>query len=194
KPDLARYPGHPFFQRVMRMKPGTDRGKTRQLAAQIAILFLHRRQHGPDYFTDINSAAIHDFYYSHIDFDSSSPNAKRLVGVLDKLDELLGTGRHPKLRGHDAIHLTLLVDTLWDEYTRSWEASLPGAVDRFLAAAANATATKDLPQPDEFWMRYGQWTRVNSDRGDRIRHRHEFYRAQMLEYLQPLQLKDPTRL
>lgn len=194
KPDLKRYPGHPFFQRVMGMKPGTDRGKTRQLAAQIAMLFLPRRQYGPENFTDINSAAIHNYYYAHVDFDSSSADAKRLLAILDKLDQLLGTGRHPKLRAHDAIHLILLVDTLWDEYTRSWESTLPAALDQFSAALVNATRAKDSPQPDEFWTRYGQWTRVNSDRGERIHHRHEFYRERMLAYLQPLQLKDPNRL
>src|SRR5712691_3753762 len=116
-----------------------------------------------------------DFYYTHIDFDSSAADPQRLVSILDKLDSLLGTGKHPKVRAHDAIHLVLLMDTLWDEYTRSWEATLPAALDQFSAALAKARQTKDSLQPDEFWLRYGQWTRVNSDRGDRIHHRHEFY-------------------
>ena len=46
----------------------------------------------------------------------------------------------------------------------------------------------------QFWLRYGQWTRVNSDRGERIAHRHIFYMEKMLEYLQPLQMKDPKRI
>jgi hypothetical protein len=193
KPQLARYPGHQFFQRVMGMKPAADRGKTRQLAAQIAMLFLLRRENGKDFFTDINSGAIDDFYYTHIDFESSSVDAQRLVGILDKLDALLGTGKHPKFRAHDVIHLVLLVDSLWDDYTRSWEATLPSALDQFSAAFAKAKVTRDSPQPDDFWLRYGLWTRVNSDRGDRIGHRHEFYAEQMLEFLHPLQLKDPKR-
>jgi len=193
KPELARYPGHLFFQRVMRMKPRSDRGKTRQLSAQITMLCLLRRANGPDNFTDINSGAIDDFYHAHIDFDQSSANAQRLVTILDKLESLLGTGKLPKLRAHDAIHLVLLVDSLWDDYTRSWEATLPSAVDQFSASLANATKTKDSPNPDQFWLRYGQWTRVNSDRGDRIRQRHAFYSERMLEYLGPLQAKDPQR-
>jgi hypothetical protein len=87
----------------------------------------------------------------------------------------------------------LLVDTLWDDYTRSWEKTLPDALDRFLAGLAKAKTTKDFPKPDEFWLRYGQWTRVNSDRGERIAHRHMFYMEKMLEYLQPLKNKDPKR-
>jgi hypothetical protein len=92
------------------------------------------------------------------------------------------------------MHLVLLVDTLWDDYTRSWEKNLPAALDRFLAGLASAKATKDSPKPDEFWLSYGQWTRVNSDRGERIAHRHKFYMEKMFEYLQPLQMKDPKRI
>lgn len=194
KPQLARYPGHDFFQRVMRMKPATDRGTTRTTAAQIAMLFLSRREHGSDHFTDINAKEIDNFYYSHIDFDAASADAKRLVTILDKATALLGTGKRPKLKAHEAIHLVLLLGTLWDEYTRSWEATLPGAVDKFSAALSKGAQTRYDPQPDPFWLQYGQWTRVNSDRADNIRRRHQFYAARMLKFLQPLQLKDPKRL
>ena len=33
KPEIARYPGHDFFRRVLRMNPSKGRGKTRQLAS-----------------------------------------------------------------------------------------------------------------------------------------------------------------
>ncbi len=46
KPDIPKYPGHNFFRQVLKMKPGQDRGKTRQLAAQIAILFFERHKKG----------------------------------------------------------------------------------------------------------------------------------------------------
>ena len=36
-------------------------------------------------------------------------------------------------------------------------------------------------------------TPVNSDRGDRIRHRHEFYTEKMHASLHPLHMKDPNR-
>jgi 5-methylcytosine-specific restriction endonuclease McrA len=87
----------------------------------------------------------------------------------------------------------LLVDSLWDEYTRSWESKLSSALDRFLESFVSAKARKDSPTPDEFWIKYGQWTRVNSDRGDTIARRHLFYAEKMLEYLTPLQPKDPKR-
>ena len=50
KPAIARFPGHDFFQKVLRMKPGQDNGKTRQLAAQIAVLILERHKKGAEHF------------------------------------------------------------------------------------------------------------------------------------------------
>ena len=82
KPELARYPGHQFFQRVMRMKPSTDRGKTRTLAAQITMLYLSAREDGPDKLTDINAQAIDDFYYRNLDFDPAGKETERLRGCV----------------------------------------------------------------------------------------------------------------
>ena len=47
KPQLPRYPGHLFFQRVLGLKPGQDRGNTRKLAAQLLMLFWSRREPAP---------------------------------------------------------------------------------------------------------------------------------------------------
>jgi hypothetical protein len=194
KPELARYPGHAFFQGPMGLNPRTDRGKTRQFAAQISMLFLSHRERGSSMFPDINAPGINDFYFSNIDFERTCADAKRFIEILNKLSDLIGNGKRPKLKAHDAMHLILLVDSLWDDYTRSWERALPAALDRFLEGLASAKAKKDAENPDEFWIRYGQWTRVNSDRGERIAHRHAFYMEKMLEYLGPLQLKDPQRV
>ena len=190
KPELPRYPGHEFFTRTLGMKPKTDRGKTRQLAAQIAMLFLNRRKNGADQFCDINAAAINEFYYSNLDFEAESTDAQRLVSILTKLEKLLIEGKHPKLRGHDAIHAVLLVDSLLDDYAPSWSDQFPGALDKFLQNLSNANAGRQ----GEFWTQYGQWTRVSSDRADTIATRHRFYMRRMHEYLQPLQPKDPNRL
>jgi 5-methylcytosine-specific restriction endonuclease McrA len=75
-----------------------------------------------------------------------------------------------------------------------WEGKLAGALDKFLEGFLLAKAHKDSPNPDEFWIKYGQWTRVNSDRGDTIARRHSFYMGKIFEYLAPLQMKDPKRL
>lgn len=194
KPELPRYPGHAFFTRTLGMKPGSDRGKTRQLAAQLAMLFLTYRRAGGDRLCDINAGAINEFYYSNLDFDADAPDAQRLVAVLTKLDSLLIPGKHPKLRGHDAMHAMLLVDSLMDEYAPSWQDRLPPALDLFLNGLASAKSDLDATEPDEFWTQYGQWTRVNSDRGENIARRHRFYVRKMRDFMQPLTFKDPQRL
>ena len=191
KPGIARYPGHNFFQRVLKMKPGQDRGKTRQLAAQITILFLERRTAGN--FTDINANAIDDYYYTNLDFDSDSPHCKRLMDILDKLDELLGPAKMPPLRGHDAMHLVLFLDQIWDDYTRSWESKLQEAQRSFSAAVATAAKSSKDGNPDEHWLSYGVWTRTNSDRGENIHLRHRYYCQRIIELLGNLTPLDPKR-
>ena len=193
KPEIPRYPGHDFFKRVLKMKPGGDRGKTRQLAAQIAILFFERYDKGKNHFTDINAKAIDDYYYTHLDFDSSTSLGQRLMDILSKLNDLLGSGNRPKLRAHDAIHLVLFVDSIWDDYTRSWESKLPTAQDKFSEVLVSAAKTKGEETPDEAWLRYGIWTRTNADRGDSIRRRHHFYSQRMATYIGTLTPKDPKR-
>ena len=193
KPEIPRFPGHDFFRRVLRLNPSKGRGKTRQLAAQIAILFLSRRGNGNNYYSDINAKAIDDYYYTNVDFDSNTPDCQRLIDILDKLDLLLGDGKRPALKGHDAIHLVLFLDTIWDDYVPSWEGMLAGAQDRFSAALAKSIKNQKERIPDEFWNLYGIWTRSNSDRGENIQRRHHFYSQRMFEYLGNLTPKDPNR-
>ena len=193
KSQLPQYPGHPFFRHIS--VSNQARGGTRTLAAQIAMLFLTRREKGPDNFIDIASGAVDEFYYMHIDFDYSSSECQRLFAILDKVDALLGDGKRPKMRAHIAIHLVLLVDDLWDDYTRSWESTLADAVDKFIADLATATkkATDNPGEPNEVWTRYGQWARTGSADGSIIGLRHGFFAKRMHESLGPLQMKDPTR-
>jgi hypothetical protein len=125
KPGLARYPGHDFFNVLMGAQRVQDRGKFRQLAAQIAILYFTRRSGSTDSFCDIKAEAIDDFYYENLGFDSSSSDATRLFEIFDRLTQLLRDQKRSKIIGHEAIHLVLLIDTLLDDYTRSWEGALP---------------------------------------------------------------------
>lgn len=194
KPEILRYQGHAFFKTVLGMNPSNDRGKARQLAAQIALLYYTRRGKGPDVFPDINSQALDAFYYAHLDFEDGSAEALRLVAILDKLTSLLDASERRRLKGHDAIHLVLLVDSLWEDYAPSWEEKLSPALDRFLNELAKAKSDKDSTSPSEYWLQYGQWTRVNSDRGERIARRHSFYTRKMMDFLGPLKKKDPKRL
>lgn len=193
KPGLDRYPGHDFFNILMGAQRVQDRGKFRQLAAQIAMLYLTRRSSDSDSFCDINAEAIDDFYYEHLDFDSNSPEAGRLFQILDKVTQLLRDQKRSRIIGHEAIHLVLLVDTLMDDYTHSWDGAFAEAFDNFRHQFALGKKTRDDPNPSEYWLRYGVHTRVNSDRGDVIQRRHEFFSLKMREQLNP-QLKDPQRL
>jgi hypothetical protein len=193
KPGLARYPGNDFFNVLMRAQKATDRGKFRQLAAQVAMLHLTRQQNGDNVFCDTNAEAIDDFYYENLGFDSESSLAARLTQVLDKITDLLGDQKRPKIIGHEAIHLVLLMDSLLDDYTRSWESRFASAFDQFRESLAKAKLTRDDPNPSEYWLKYGIWTRVNSDRGEAIQRRHEFFSSKMHELLKP-QPKDPQRI
>ena len=191
KPILSRYPGHPFFQQVLHMKPGSDRGNTRQLAAQITMLYLERRTHGIEVFPDIRGKAIDDYYYANLDFDGGSRDCKRLREILDSLNNLLGDGKHPKTRKHEAIHLVLLLDSLWDDYTRSWEDRLQEAHGKFSKLLVEANAAK---QDHEAWLPYVYRTHASSDKSENIRIRHQYYTSKMMEFLGGLTLKDPKRI
>ena len=195
KPSIPRYPGHDFFQRVLKMKPGSDRGRTRQLAAQVAMLFMGRREKGENSFTDTSAGALDNYYYENLDFDTESKDSKRLVEILDKLDALLGDGKRPNPRGHGAMHLVLFLDSIWDDYTRRWEGRLAAAHDEFSARLAEAAKKQKEGIPDDFWNFYGVWTRSNSDRGENIQRRHTFYSERIREFLgDHLNPKDPQRL
>jgi hypothetical protein len=193
KPGIARYPGHDFFNILMGAKKVQDRGKFRQLAAQIAMLYLTRRKGHNNSLCDIKAEAIDDFYYENLGFDAESADAQRLFEIFDKLTALLRDQKRSKIIGHEAIHLVLLVDALIDDYTRSWESNFAAAFDAFRHAFAKGKQTRDDVNPSDYWLRYGVHTRVNSDRGDSIQRRHEFFSLKMHELLHT-QLKDPERI
>ena len=93
-----------------------------------------------------------------MDFDASTSACQRLIDILSKLNDLLGEGNRPKLRAHDAIHLVLLVDSLWMSI-RDLGIDLPSAQDKFSEALARAAKTKNDQNPEEAWLRYGVWPR-----------------------------------
>ena len=183
KPELIGNPGHPFFTDVLGMHPGNDRGKSRQLAAQIAVLFLERRKKGVNHFSNTNSQAIDEYYYTQLDFDSSSDDCKRLRFVLDKLAITFKGWKGPKLVAHNAIHLVLFVDSLLDDYAKSWEDSLLKAQEAFSKLQADATVANKNGEENETWNQYNMRTRYGADSADNIKRRHEYYTARMVEFL-----------
>lgn len=190
KPPITKYPGHRFFSRVA---VGNGRGLTRQLAAQIAMLFFSRRADEIDDFPDIKAKDIDDYYYNNLDFDGESDDCQRLWGILDKLSNLLGDD-NPKIRRHEAIHLVLLLDSLLDDYARDWESKLQEAHGKFAKLLTEATLSQKRNMPNETWLRYGIWTASGTDRGEIIQRRHQYYTAKMMDFLGDLRPKDPKRL
>lgn len=191
KPEIPRYFGHEFFNKLMSGRSAARRGKNRQLCAQMAMLLIARREsHG---FTDISTRAVDDFYYRHLDFDPSSEIAARFGRILEALVLSLGDRKRRPLKGHEAIHLMLLVDSLLDDYGPSWKDRLAAAFDQFQVHSAKDKKTRRSSNPGEFWTRYDARTRTDSDRGETIRLRHDFFAEKMLEFMGPLQRKDPSR-
>jgi len=193
KPEIPKYPGHEFFNNLMKGNRLKDRGRIRQTAAQIAMLYFTRRSTDGRDFCTIKNRAIDDFYYKNLDFDGSDPMAQRLIKILDILLDLLDDKTRKKIIGHEAIHLVLMADSLMDDYTLSWHDKLAPAFDDFRANLAEATINRDeLPAP-EYWAKYGVHARTASDMAKTIHQRHQFFLKQMFSYLDP-QLKDPKRL
>ena len=157
------------------------------------MLYMTHRESGGEKLCNINSDAIDTFYYKHLDFDMQSDEAKRFREILDNLQHILSDGKRPKVIGHEAIHLVLLVDSLLDDYTRSWTGTFATAFDKFREGLALGKKTRHDANPTEYWVRYGQLTRVNTDRADTILRRHQFFTEKMYDFLKPL-MKDPTRI
>jgi hypothetical protein len=160
KPEIVRYQGHDFFSKLIGGQAGAARGKARQLCAQMVMLFLERREN--DRWIDIKTQLVDDYYYKNLDFDQTSPEAQRFVRVLDKLVDLLADGKRRKLKGHEAIHLTLLVDSLLDEYTTSWQGRFASAFDKFVFCVNKDKQTHYTQTPGEFWTNYDVHTRTAS--------------------------------
>jgi 5-methylcytosine-specific restriction endonuclease McrA len=189
KPQIAKYPGHDFFTVIMKARLN-NRGEYRQQAAQAVILYFSRKENGR--LSDTNAPAIDAFYHKNLDFDAMSSDAKRVWQILDLLTQLLGDGKRKKVRGHEMFGLVLLVDSLLDDYTKSWTTDFAKAFDKFREEVAKATANRFDDPSAEYWAKYGQLTRTNSDRSDSIQRRHSVFVDKMYAMLKPV-LKDPVR-
>ena len=192
-------PGHEFFPKVMRARPASDRGNTRRLAAQMLMLFLTRRQHGADAFTTIKTGELDNFYRQQVGIALDSPEIKRFVKILDKMTSLIGDGNRKPIKGHDAIHLLLLVDSLMDEFTPNWESALANAFDQFSGEILKMKKVPELTgqesKEDRDAWNYYQMTRSRSDQAEIIRRRHSIYMRHMLRFLgSSVKRKDPKRL
>jgi hypothetical protein len=185
KKEITRYPGHDFFKSLVQTK-SSDRGEVRQLCAQICMLFLEKATQ--DRWVDIGTQPLDDYYYRNLGFDVNSSEVTRLTKVLDLAVQLFSQKAAPKLKGHEAIHIVLLLDSLLDDYTKSWQPNFIKAYDAFkLKAAEHKKARKG-----EYWYEYGALTQTQSAEGKTIQKRHAFFVTKMFDVLQPI-LLDTTR-
>src|SRR5260370_37561771 len=130
-----------------------NRGEFRQLAAQIAMLYLTRQESG--HLCDTKRDAIDTFYHKHLDFDAHSPSAKRLNTIFDLLTSLLGDGKRKQVIGHEAIGLVLLVDSLLDDYTAPWRTKFVHPSESSLLVPSDAAEARFDEKPRAVWVRDG---------------------------------------
>jgi 5-methylcytosine-specific restriction endonuclease McrA len=194
KANVAKYAGHEFFQLPTVGSKGEDRGKQRQLAAQTVMLLMHRWERGAGSHTDIGASQLTDFYYENLDFDAGGTDAAKIIRLFDKAKALLTGQKIARLKGHDVIHMMLLIDDLLDTYTRGWEDDFVPALNTFMARVASASKDAKAGLQPPYWVEYGQLTRTSSDSRETIGRRHNFYAREMRSLLPNLQSKDPVRL
>lgn len=186
KPELGRYPGHDFFRKVV-ARSSSDRGAIRQLCAQIAMLFLENAASGN--WIDIGTQQIDEYYYANLSFDVNGPKAQRLNRVLDLAFELFDGYKGQLLKAHEAIHIVLLIDSLINDYTKSWQSGFTKSVENFRLQSALHKKAKD----GEYWSRYLMYTQAQAANSKSIESRHKFFAAKMFIELSPIK-KDPIRL
>jgi hypothetical protein len=194
KGNLVGKGGHDFFKKFV-SNTGTDRGKGRQLCAQLLMLFISRREHRESW-PDIGSRALDEFYYRNLDFELQGQVATRFQAVLDRTANIFGaTKRIKPLKGHEAIGVILLIDALMDDYTKGWEDIFVDAFLRFRQCVLNDKASRYSSEPGPFWKSYDALTRVDSDRGATIQVRHGFFCMVMVAFLSvSMKLKDELRI
>ncbi len=185
KANNSDYPGHNFFKELV-AKTSIDRGQVRQFCAQSSMLFFENAVDGA--WCDIGTASIDDYYYKNLGFDLYSLQTAKYRSILDKLYSLLGNRGLKKIKGHEAIHLVLLVNALVETATPSWEPKLLPALEAFRMESVNSKASKT----GEYWENYVQWTMTSSDSKQSISRRHIFFTEKMFEFMEPV-LKDSTR-
>lgn len=186
KKEITRFPGHEFFRKIVKSH-STDRGEIRQLCAQICMLLFERTTHGS--LVGIGTQAIDDYYYRNLDFSVTSELTNRLSKALDSTVQIFSRETSPKMKGHEAIHVILLTDSLLSGYVKNWQPAFLRAYDAFKAKAAQAKKNRD----GEYWFEYGALIQTQSAEARTIQRRHSFFARKMLEDIKPTPL-DETRL
>ncbi len=186
KKEIARYPGHVFFDKLI-ANASIDRGEIRTLCAQIGMLFFEGATKGN--WTDLGTQAVDDYYYRNLSFSIQSSQVAKFSKTLDLVVDLFDGYRGPKLKVHEAVHIVLLVDSLFDDYTRAWQDNFIKAFDSFRNNAVIAKKAKS----GDYWFSYGALTMTQSSNANTIQKRHRFFSENMISILKPI-AKDGVRI
>ncbi len=196
KPKLNRlgettYDGNRFFPQIALFNPAnnSDRGATRQLAAQMLMLFLDRKQYSPDSFTSINTQAIDNAYgEGAASMETETDEVKRFVSVLEEVGDIfIAQGMDLGGRTYEPIHMVLLADMLLDGFSSQWKENIASAFGQFMEVV---DGVQQIPTSDDLedenykdiWHYY-RMTKTQVHQAETVKKRHALFVRQMLRFL-----------
>lgn len=177
-----------LFTELMKLKPMSDQGSTREFVARLMILLLNYRRHCR--FVEVKQSTIDDFYYEHLNWNSKSAEALSLTNAVDDIYEHLKGWEGPKLLKHEVIHTLFLWVELGEHYKSDWKSRYLQSLAEFKRQLLEANKTRNHAQPHPMWTRYGLLTRAQANKAQTIQGRHEFFREWMMRELKPQPLAD----
>ena len=183
-PGEKEFQGHDFFRTIMKLTPRGDRGRARKMAAQILALFLCREGETRNRFVGINNKDLNKCYRDHIKLSEEAEwTIERCISVLNRLVIRFRDKRGMKLRAHEAIHLVLFVDMLFDGFTDKWNTGIVGAHSKFKnRIPGNFSEDEAVRYADDLRTYYDKIGKSSGDSGV-IGERHDIYVRWMLRLL-----------
>lgn len=166
--------GHDFFNESLKITK-TDRGQTRQLAAQLLMLYMEMIYNNK--IVTINSSNIDDFYLKNLDFDAESEEAKDFESILDVLYNTIDS--KVRLDNYEAIHLLLFTKKLKDLGIKNYAEKLNEAFLQFRNTLSEARKN----ETGEYWTEFGIGTGTNAAKDKTIEKRHSFFVDKMIDFM-----------
>ena len=173
----GRSHGHAFFREVMRMKPHTDRGRTRQFVAQLLAAFFEFN--ASRHFIDLNKASIDQHYYDYMELGSQTEVVESFETVLNDIYESLQGWQGRGLPNHLVLHLFVMWQQLEGHYTKSWKSDSPRCIEDFMLELNEANSLFKSGLTSDFYNEYAVRTKAANDQRDTIRRRHQFFMERM---------------
>lgn len=172
KDGIEPYSGHDFFSQCVNNQT-IDRGKLRQLVAQVAMLYFELIEEKR--WIDIGDRYLDKYYTYNVLFDLEWDKSRDFENTLDILFEQI---KQHDLKNHEVIHLVLFTKFMKELSQKNWEFELPNAFNKFRNNLENSNKTDD-----EYWIRYGQFIGVSAGSRKTIAKRHLFFIEQMLKFM-----------